>query len=116
MHPHNDDDRLLTPREVAEMFGVRVTTVARWSRLGRLPSSLTPGGHRRFRLTDVRALLDDDTTAVPDLDHDAAGDAARLYAQGWSIRQVAEKFDLGYSTTRRILKRDGVRLRRPGGG
>lgn len=52
------DAALLTPREVAEMFGVRTTAVARWSRLGILEHTKTPGGHRRYRLGDVRTLLD----------------------------------------------------------
>ena len=116
MHPYNDDDdRLLTPREVAGVFGVRTTTIARWSREGRLPCFFTPGGHRRYRVPDVRALLDSDRQEQADLVLQAAQDAVRLYDQGWSIRQVAQKFDVDYSTMRRILKREGVRFRRQGG-
>ena len=96
------------------MFGVRTTTIARWSNEGRLASFLTPGGHRRYRLADVRALLDKDRQDQADLDRQAAQDAVRLYEQGWSIRQVAEKFALEYSTMRRLLKRNGVRFRRQG--
>jgi excisionase family DNA binding protein len=119
MHPQHDhhlddDDRLLTPREVAELFGVRTTTIARWSRDGRLPAFLTPGGHRRYRLPDVRALLNAEKPAQTELERQTAEDAVRLYDQGWSIRQVAEKFDLDYSTMRRILERGGVRFRRQG--
>jgi excisionase family DNA binding protein len=115
MNP-DDDDRLLTPREVAELFGVRTTTIARWSRDGRLPSFLTPGGHRRYRLSDVHTLLDAEQQGESDLDRETTEDAVRLYGQGWSIRQVAEKFDLEYSAMRRLLKRNGVRFRRQGGG
>ena len=43
-----------------------------------------------------------------------ADDAVRLYEQGWSIRQVANKFDVDYTTMRRLLKRNGVHLRRQG--
>ena len=111
MHPQNDDDRLLTPREAAQMFDVRTTTVARWSREGRLPAFLTPGGHRRYRLPDVRALLNAEKPAETDFDRRTAEDAVRLYAQGWSIRQVAERFDLEYTTMHRLLKRNGVRFR-----
>lgn len=114
MHPYPDDDRLLTPREVAELFGVRTTTIARWSREGRLLSFLTPGGHRRYRLPDVRALLDANETAGSELDRRTAVDAVRLYGEGWSVRQVAEKFDVGYSTMRRLLKRNGVHFRHQG--
>jgi excisionase family DNA binding protein len=81
-----DHDALLTPREVAEVFGVRTTTIARWAREGTLPASLTPGGHRRYRREDVRQLLDAQEQSTP-LDEAArplAEDAARLYDQGWS--------------------------------
>ncbi len=48
---------LLTPSEVADLFGVGPKTVARWSKAGKLPAQLTVGGHRRYRESDVRALL-----------------------------------------------------------
>ena len=33
-------------------------TVTRWAAAGRISSIRTPGGHRRFRESEVRALLD----------------------------------------------------------
>lgn len=51
-------DRLLTPGEVAEMFRVDPKTVTRWAAAGRIGSIRTPGGHRRFRESEVRAMLD----------------------------------------------------------
>lgn len=103
-------DALLTPREVAGIFGVRTTTIARWAREGTLTALVTPGGHRRYRHQDVRRLLDEQEQATP-LDEDErqiAEDAARLYDQGWSIRQVAEKFDYSYTGMRRILRKKVV--------
>jgi excisionase family DNA binding protein len=50
-------DRLLTPAEVAARFRVEPDTVTRWAAAGRIPSIKTPGGHRRVRESDVRALL-----------------------------------------------------------
>jgi excisionase family DNA binding protein len=62
MHIHNDSDpereRLLWPREVAEIFQVNPKTVTRWALAGKLPSIKTPGGHRRFRESVVRSLMD----------------------------------------------------------
>jgi len=50
-------ERLLTPHQVAQMFRVDPKTVARWASNGWIGSIRTPGGHRRFRETEVRALL-----------------------------------------------------------
>ena len=50
-------DRLLTPGEVAVMFRVDPKTVARWATRGRIGSIRTPGGHRRFRASEVSVLL-----------------------------------------------------------
>lgn len=55
--PAGSDERLLTPGEVAGMFRVDPKTVTRWAAAGRLGSIRTPGGHRRFRESEVRALL-----------------------------------------------------------
>lgn len=50
-----DDNDLLTPREVAEMFRVDAKTVTRWSKNGMLPGTIrTVGGHRRFRWRDLK--------------------------------------------------------------
>jgi len=50
-------DELLTPRQVADLFAVTPDTVARWAESGRLTATRTPGGHRRYRRSDVDALL-----------------------------------------------------------
>ncbi|MGH3545703.1 MAG: BldC family transcriptional regulator [Mycobacteriales bacterium] len=50
-------ERLLTPSEVAALFRVDPKTVTRWAAAGRISSIRTPGGHRRFRESEVRALL-----------------------------------------------------------
>lgn len=54
-------DRLMTPAEVGALFRVDPKTVSRWGAAGRLGSVRTPGGHRRFRESEVRALLSRDT-------------------------------------------------------
>jgi excisionase family DNA binding protein len=101
--PELDDD-LLTPREVAEIFGVRTTTIARWSREGRLNPTRTPGGHRRYSRAEVNEVLERRPEPGA-LDRKSAEDAVRLYGQGWSIRQVATRFDTDYGSMRRLLRR-----------
>jgi excisionase family DNA binding protein len=95
---------LLRPREAADILGITVTALARLARDGELPSVPTLGGHRRYRPADIRALFDEKDA------HDPARtameeDAARLYDEGWSIRQVASRFECGYGAMRRILAR-----------
>ncbi len=53
-------DRLLTPAEVAALLRVSPKTVTRWAKKKKVGSIRTPGGHRRFRESEVRALLEDD--------------------------------------------------------
>ena len=60
-------DRLLTPGEVATLFRVDPKTVTRWASAGRIGSIRTPGGHRRFRESEVRSLLSgEDTVTAPE--------------------------------------------------
>jgi excisionase family DNA binding protein len=58
-------DRLLTPGEVAALFRVDPKTVTRWAAAGRISSIRTPGGHRRFRESEVRALLEGEGLSEP---------------------------------------------------
>ncbi len=64
-----ESEPLLTPAEVATMFRVDPKTVTRWSRAGKLNAIRTLGGHRRFRESEVRALL----TGLPSQRGTAAG-------------------------------------------
>ena len=59
-------ERLLTPGEVATLFRVDPKTVTRWAAAGRIGSIRTPGGHRRFRESEVRALLRGENGLEPD--------------------------------------------------
>ena len=60
-------ERLLTPGEVADLFRVDPKTVTRWAASGRVVSVRTPGGHRRFREADIKALLSPEISAAPAL-------------------------------------------------
>jgi excisionase family DNA binding protein len=54
-----EPDDLLTPSEVARLFGVGPAAVVRWANKGIITAIWTPGGQRRFRRADVDALLDE---------------------------------------------------------
>ncbi|MBB5154654.1 MULTISPECIES: BldC family transcriptional regulator [Saccharopolyspora] len=60
----NGQEQLLTPGEVAALFRVDPKTVTRWATAGRIGSIRTPGGHRRFRESEVRTLLAELTNDV----------------------------------------------------
>lgn len=53
----NNREELLTPGEVARLFGVDPKTVTRWASAGKLSPLRTLGGHRRYRASEVRSLL-----------------------------------------------------------
>lgn len=58
-HIPEQPEPMLTPAEVASMFRVDAKTVARWAKAGKLSAIRTLGGHRRFKESEVRALLTD---------------------------------------------------------
>lgn len=49
-------DDICTSRKAAELLGVSARTVQLWADAGVVASWKTPGGHRRFSLSDVRKL------------------------------------------------------------
>ncbi len=48
---------MLMPSQVADMFGVNSKTITRWAKAGKLTPVRTLGGHRRYRQSEVDALL-----------------------------------------------------------
>ena len=52
-----EQEVLLTPAEVAKLFRVDPKTVTRWAKAGKLTAIRTLGGHRRYRRSEVQALL-----------------------------------------------------------
>src|SRR5471032_333091 len=48
----------LTLGQAAKFLGVAQSTIRKWSDQGRVPAFYTPGGHRRYRRTDLEAFLD----------------------------------------------------------
>src|ERR1700683_3954396 len=77
-----NSERLLTPGEVAALFRVDPKTVTRWAASGRISSIRTPGGHRRFRESEVKALLGGDAGPV-------AGDRSLLDPEGPAPRGIS---------------------------
>jgi len=47
-------NQILTPNQVAELMMVSPATVRQWASKGSLNALTTPGGHRRFRMSDIR--------------------------------------------------------------
>lgn len=55
-----EPDRLLTPSEVANLFGVEIGAVQNWVHKGWItPDSVTPGRARRYRESKIRKLHQD---------------------------------------------------------
>jgi excisionase family DNA binding protein len=55
--PANEPD-WLTLGQAAKYLGVAQSTIRKWSDLGRVPAFYTPGGHRRYRRSDLDSFLD----------------------------------------------------------
>jgi excisionase family DNA binding protein len=58
------DERLLKPGEVASLFRVDTKTLRGWANAGKITAVRTRGGHRRYRESEVRALLGKDQGAA----------------------------------------------------
>lgn len=48
----------LNIKEASKQLGVHPTTLRRWADNGKMPVMLTPGGHRRFAVTDIDQFTD----------------------------------------------------------
>lgn len=57
-HPRWLEETLLRSGQVAQLFQVSRRTIADWAQTGKIEWIETPGGHRRFRASHVRALLE----------------------------------------------------------
>jgi excisionase family DNA binding protein len=56
--PQSEDiEALLRTTEVARRLQVSARTVLAWAQAGKLPSILTPGGHRRYPAQGVERVL-----------------------------------------------------------
>src|SRR5580765_8927179 len=53
--------RWVSLRRACEILGVDESTLRRWADTGRLRSYRTPGGHRRFSLVNLEAMVSGET-------------------------------------------------------
>lgn len=53
-----EGSRWVGMRRACEILGVNQSTLRHWTDSGRVPAFLTPGGHRRYREADLRALTE----------------------------------------------------------
>ncbi len=53
-----DDSEWLTLGQAARFLGVAQSTIRKWSDQGRVRAFYTPGGHRRYRRSDLESFLD----------------------------------------------------------
>lgn len=88
-----DMGRLLSPGDAAELLGITSDTLRRWERNGLIESERTPGGQRRYREGDIRAMLTGEPTTLPrhDLTRAAAvGHIADDRTQGQSAHSPTQ--------------------------
>jgi excisionase family DNA binding protein len=57
MREQSESDKLLLPRDVRRQFGVGSSTLRAWADQGKIGARRTLGGHRRYRESEVRALV-----------------------------------------------------------
>ena len=58
----NETPNLLSPGEVAELFRVDPKTVTRWAKAGKITAVRTLGGHRRYRQSEIQAIIKNQST------------------------------------------------------
>lgn len=51
------EDPMFTPREAARLLGISYPTIKQWILLGKLKTTLTPGGHHRLAQSVLKPLL-----------------------------------------------------------
>lgn len=76
--PRIEQPVYLSLAEACRQLGVHASTLRRWAANGQLPVYYTPGGHRRFALSDIQALRErppEGTTAL---------------ARTWANRAIAQ--------------------------
>lgn len=92
---------LLSVTQAAELLGVSTKTIRRWETEGRIKSTRTEGGHRRFTVNDLIGNKQDDSLTVAYArvsSHDQKEDLERqklvleayCAKQGWSFEVISD--------------------------
>lgn len=50
-------EELISPKKTAKMLGVCIVTLRNWEKNGKLECVRTLGGHRRYKLEEIKKIL-----------------------------------------------------------
>jgi len=122
----SSQERLLGPGKTAELLGVHISTLRRWDEDGTLEAVRTPGGWRKYRLSDIerfqgresperekqeiRAVAycrvsSHDQKQKGDLERQSDRVVAHVARQGYKLVDALEEVGSGMSDTRPKLHR-----------
>ena len=94
-------------KEASELLGIHFTTLRKWSDDGLIRVFRTPGGHRRFSVTDLRRFLETRASHESPSDADAFVDAAvgQVRAEIEKKRDEHTKWAQAFSAEERDMTR-----------
>lgn len=125
-HSRSNGSRWVSLRRACDILGVDESTLRRWADGGRLRVYRTPGGHRRFSLTDLEGMVSGDNRhrGSEEIERIAVAkirrqiQRARQQEQGWYTSLSAGNRDLLRDLGRRLVEMAGEyidkRTNRPG--
>ena len=61
-----NDDELISVSKAAKMLGVHPDTLLNWDNLGKFKALRTAGGHRRYRISDIKLFLENSDDRAKD--------------------------------------------------
>lgn len=50
-------NELITPKQAAKMLGITTNSLRNWELAGKIQVVKTMGGHRRYKLEEIKAML-----------------------------------------------------------
>ena len=50
-------EKLISPKKAAEMLGVTPGTIRKWEEAKKITAVKTLGGHRRYKLNEIKSLI-----------------------------------------------------------